>query len=149
MNDLVQVPWPNPEEVGSLRTSFARLIPRSDFLCDRLYAQLFDQHPSVSGLFPADLQEQRDKVTLLLATALDLLDDRDGFSSACRDCGARHRAYGAETAHFPIVGDLLIAELAKLAEPSLSPAEQAAWRVLVNKVTAELLIGFVGTDPGP
>lgn len=149
MNDFTPAPWPNEAESQRLRESFARLIPRSDLLCERLYALLFDQHPSVSQLFPTEMQEQRDKVILLLATALDLLSDHDAFTEACQDCGRRHRAYGAERAHFPVVGELLITEMANLAEPKLTKSEHAAWRILVNKVTAEMISGFDGTAPTP
>src|SRR5688572_31709137 len=90
---------------------------------DVFYARLFTAAPAVKPLFAGtDLQRQK---TMLLGTLVLLrksLRDLDAIVPKLRDLGARHVAYGAQPAHYPVVGEVLIASMAEIAG--------AAWKRL-------------------
>ena len=124
-----------------LRASYMRLMTAWEGLTDHLYISLFESNPEVKALFPVDMEAQRDKLTMMLATAVDLLSDRPAFESACRSCGHRHLAYGALPAHYPAVTKLMIQGLQGVDPSQVSREEVKAWEKLINLVVREMLIG--------
>jgi hemoglobin-like flavoprotein len=44
-----------------------------------------------------------------------------------RELGARHVAYGAETEHYPVVGEVLLASMAEIASPAWTQEYERAW----------------------
>jgi hemoglobin-like flavoprotein len=141
--------WPTVEERQLIRASFLRLIPSWEGLNDHLYASIFRDHAEVQALFAGDMERQKEKLTLMLATAVDLLDDESGFQTLCRECGARHVGYGAQAGHYPVVLGFLVQGLADLEEPKLSASEAAAWTKFAQLVVREMLIGADQTNPAP
>lgn len=131
--------WPTPAEAVILRTTFVRLIPACDRVASNLYGRLFAADPGLRPLFPADMEAQREKLVQMLAAAVDALDDPEGFRTACRELGNRHLAYGARPEHYPAVGDLLLDELGKAADPPLTDREAAIWRGFYDLVAREML----------
>jgi hypothetical protein len=55
------------------------------------------------------------------------LRDLDAIVPKPRDMGARHVGYGAQPAHYPVVGEVLIASMAEIAGDAWRPAYSRAW----------------------
>ncbi len=138
--------WPSIEEQQLLKASFLRLIPSWEALSDHLYLTLFEEHPEVNSLFKNEMEPQKEKLTLMIATAVDLLDDRPAFERMCRECGARHTGYGAVPAHYPVVVRLLEQGLVGVSDTLLSAEEVGAWQRLVALIVSEMLIGSGQTE---
>ena len=103
-------------DLDALETSFDLVAPRGDELMDAFYARLFATAPAVEPLFAGtDLRRQKAMLLGALVLLRKSLRDLDAIVPALRDLGARHAAYGAEPAHYPVVGAVLIASMEEIA----------------------------------
>ncbi len=75
------------------------------------YEKLFVAAPGVRHLFKEDLQDQAGKLTTMLSYVVTKLSVLDEIIAEVEALGKRHKAYGAEPAHFDVVGNCLIATL--------------------------------------
>jgi hemoglobin-like flavoprotein len=69
------------------------------------------------------------------------LRDLDAIVPTLRDMGARHVGYGAEPAHYPVVGEVLIASMAEIAGDAWRPAYSRAWADAYGVVARAMLDG--------
>jgi hemoglobin-like flavoprotein len=60
-----------------------------------------------------------------------------------RVLGARHVAYDAEPAHYPVVGAVLIASMAEIAGDAWRPEYEAAWAEAYSVVAGAMQEGAV------
>lgn len=126
----------------ALETSFDLIAPRGEELMDEFYARLFETAPSVMPLFAAtDMQRQKAMLLGTLVLLRKSLRDLDAIVPTLRKLGARHVAYGAEPAHYPVVGEALIGAMAALAGPAWMPAHESAWREAFAIVAGAMIDG--------
>lgn len=100
-------------------------------------------------MFPEDMQMQKEKLIMMLASSIDLVGDQEGFDRACGELGARHSKYGAQAAHYPIVANLALEEIGRAANPPFTAAEAEAWHLLLNLIGHAMLSGADRTDGAP
>jgi len=139
--------WPNEPAIERLRASFLRMIPACESVSDRVYQRLFEEHPGLRELFPPKLETQKEKLIQMLATSIDLLSDPAEFRESCRNLGTRHDRYGAEPEHYPLIGEILIEEVSRAADPPLTALEAEDWTRLYNLIASEMLTGSGRTGP--
>jgi methyl-accepting chemotaxis protein len=129
-------------DLDALETSFDLVAPRGDQLMDTFYVRLFATAPAVRPLFAGtNLGRQK---TMLLGTLVLLrksLRDLDAILPKLRELGARHVAYGAEPAHYPVVGQVLIASMAEVAAEAWRPEYERAWAAAFDVVAGAMLDG--------
>ena len=58
-----------------------------------------------------------------------------------RELGARHVAYGARPEHYPVVGEVLIGSMAKVAGDAWSSEYEAAWSEAFGVVAGAMIDG--------
>jgi hemoglobin-like flavoprotein len=87
------------------------------FLYDTFYNRLFEVAPSVRPLFKNDLRVQGRALVKMIATAVTLLEKVDTLVPALQQLTVRHGAYGAKTAHYSVVGEVLLYTLEKCLGP--------------------------------
>ena len=126
----------------ALETSFDLVAPRGDELMDVFYARLFAAAPAVKPLFAGtDLKKQK---TMLLGTLVLLrksLRDLEAIVPKLRELGARHVAYGARPEHYPVVGVVLIASMAEIADEAWRPEYERAWSEAFAVVAGAMVEG--------
>jgi hemoglobin-like flavoprotein len=129
-------------DLDALETSFDLVAPRGDELMETFYAKLFATAPAVRPLF-AGTNMQRQKQMLLAALVLlrKSLRNLDAIVPKLRELGARHVHYGAEPAHYPVVGAVLIASMAEVAGDAWRPEYEAAWASAYGVVASAMLEG--------
>ena len=126
----------------ALETSFDHIAPRGDELMDVFYARLFAAAPSVKPLFEGtDLKRQKAMLLAALVLLRRSLRDLDSVTPALRELGARHVRYGAQPAHYPVVGQVLISSMARVAGDAWSPEYQQAWSEAFAIVADAMLQG--------
>ncbi len=129
-------------DIDILETSFDLIAPRGDELMDRFYARLFEAAPAVRPLFAGtDLRRQK---AMLLGTLILLrksLRDLDAIVPKLRELGARHVGYGAMPAHYPVVGEALLAAMGDVAGEPWRPAFEQAWANAFAVVAQAMLEG--------
>src|SRR5688572_17381996 len=131
-----------PLDLDALETSFDLVAPRGDELVDVFYSRLFTTAPAVKPLFAStDLRKQK---AMLLATLVLLrksLRDLDSLVPKLHALGARHVGYGAQPAHYPVVGQVLIASMAEIAGDAWRPEYERAWGAAFDVVAGAMLEG--------
>jgi nitric oxide dioxygenase len=116
-----------PEQIKLVQDSFAKVAPISEKAAELFYGRLFEIAPQVRAMFPDDMTEQRKKLMATLAIVVNGLNNLDTILPAASALAKRHIAYGAEAAHYPIVGQALLWTLEQGLGPSWTPEVAAAW----------------------
>ncbi|WTW98025.1 FAD-binding oxidoreductase [Streptomycetaceae bacterium NBC_01309] len=111
-----------------LRHSFAIVERRADRMAKYFYAHLFREHPGVRSLFPDDMADQRDRLFGALTAAVAHVDEPDVLVPFLRGLGADHRRFGAVAAHYPAVGDSLVATIRFFSGDAWSAEIEGAWK---------------------
>jgi len=74
------------------------------------------------------------------------LRDLDAIVPKLQELAARHVAYGAQPAHYPVVGEVLIASRAAVAGQAWSPRYERAWTHAFEIVAGAMLEGAAATQ---
>ena len=128
--------------LNALETSFDLIAPNGDELMDEFYARLFERAPAVKPLFAnTDLKRQKAMLLSTLVLLRKSLRDLDAVLPKLRALGARHVAYGAEPAHYPVVGEVLIASMTAVAGDAWRPEHEKAWSEAFGVVAAAMMDG--------
>jgi methyl-accepting chemotaxis protein len=131
-----------PLDLEALETSFDLVAPQGDALMDTFYARLFAAAPAVKPLFAGtDLRRQKTMLLGALVLLRKSLRDLDAIVPKLRELGARHVAYGAQPAHYPVVGEVLIASMAEVAGAAWRPRYGRAWAAAFDVVAGAMLDG--------
>lgn len=126
----------------ALETSFDLVAPRGDELMDVFYARLFAAAPAVEPLFAGtDLRRQKTMLLGALVLLRKSLRNLDGIVPTLRELGAKHVAYGAVPAHYPVVGAVLLASMAEVAGEAWTQEFQTAWSEAYGVVAGAMLEG--------
>ena len=130
-----------PDQISLVQTSFAKVAPISDKAAELFYGRLFEIAPQVRALFPDDMTDQRKKLMATLAVVVKGLSNLDTILPAASALAKRHVRYGAEPAHYPVVGAVLIASMAEVAGPGWRPEYEDAWAEAYSIVAGAMLAG--------
>ena len=131
-----------PLDIDALEESFDLVAPQGDALMDAFYSRLFAAAPAVKPLFAnTDLRRQKAMLLSALVLVRKSLRDLDAIVPRLRELGARHVAYGAEPAHYPVVGAVLIASMAEIAGEAWRPEYETAWAAAYAIVSGAMLEG--------
>jgi hemoglobin-like flavoprotein len=126
----------------ALETSFDLVAPQGDELMDEFYARLFEVAPAVKPLFAGtDLKKQKAMLLGTLVLLRKSLRDLDAIVPKLRELGARHVAYGARPEHYPVVGEVLIGSMAKIAGDAWSSEYETAWGEAFGVVAGAMVEG--------
>jgi nitric oxide dioxygenase len=116
-----------PEQIKIVQDSFAKVAPISEKAAELFYGRLFEIAPQVRAMFPDDMTEQRKKLMATLAIVVNGLNNLDTILPAASALAKRHVSYGAEAAHYPVVGQALLWTLEQGLGPSWTPDVAMAW----------------------
>jgi hemoglobin-like flavoprotein len=129
-------------DLPALETSFDLVAPRGDELVDVFYARLFAAAPAVRPLFAhTDLVRQKQMLLATLVLLRKSLRELHRIVPKLKELGARHVAYGAEPAHYPVVGSVLIASMAEVAGDAWREEYTQAWAAAFDVVAGAMLEG--------
>lgn len=129
-------------DVEKLEESFDLVAPQGDELMRKFYDHLFEVAPSVQPLFAdVDMERQRQALLNMLVVLRESLRDLDDIVPDLEELGARHVEYGAQPAHYPVVGEVLIGAMAEIAGDSWKPEYTAAWQEAYGVVQNVMLSG--------
>ncbi|MFF4243580.1 globin domain-containing protein [Streptomyces sp. NPDC001822] len=132
-------------EISLVRTSLAVVAPQAAEMTVYFYAILFARYPDVRGLFPQNMDVQRDRLLRGLLRIIDLVDDIDNLVRFCSRLGRDHRKFGALEAHYPAVGECLVAALTRYAGTAWNSEVAAAW-TRAYTIAAEVMIAAAADD---
>jgi nitric oxide dioxygenase len=116
-----------PDQIKLVQDSFAKVAPISGKAAELFYGRLFEIAPQVRAMFPDDMSEQRKKLMATLTIVVQGLNNLDTILPAASALAKRHVSYGAEAAHYPVVGQALLWTLEQGLGPSWTPEVATAW----------------------
>lgn len=138
-----------PEQIHLVQSTFARVEPISDQAAALFYGRLFEVAPDVRGMFPDDLTDQGRKLMRTLGAVVNGLDAPEDVIPTVERLGARHVAYGAQAAHYPVVGEVLLWTLEQGLGEAFTPDVRDAWATAYGIVSATMIGAASETRPVP
>jgi serine/threonine protein kinase/pimeloyl-ACP methyl ester carboxylesterase len=124
-----------------VRQSLARVS--TDEVVRRMYERLFEAHPGLRAMFPADMSGQWAKVAHALRLAIEALDEPEKTEALLEELGRRHVGYGVTEAHLEMLGAVLIGALRECDRAHWSDELDAAWRSAFGRIVGAMRRGYV------
>ncbi|WP_197085167.1 globin domain-containing protein [Saccharothrix sp. ST-888] len=141
---------PTARDIELIRSCLAVVEPVADRATAHFYALLFLHHPEIRALFPAAMDVQRDRLFRSLLMAAQGADRPAGLTEYLTRLGRGHRKYGTLTGQYGVVGECLIAALARYCGSRWDADAELAWRRaygLVAKVMIDAAERAAKTSP--
>ncbi len=132
-------------EIQLIRASVSVVEPLASEMTVYFYAILFARYPEVRPMFPPGMDAQRGRLLRALLRIVDLVDAPESLVRFCGHLGRDHRKFGTLAAHFPAVGECLLASLARYAGPAWTADIAAAWTKAYG-VIAQVMISAAEED---
>src|SRR5262245_16729644 len=118
---------PTEKDLSLVIKTFDQVVPIAGLAADLFYDRLFEIAPGLRRMFPRDMRDQKRKLFVMLATAVQGLYDLERLVPQVKTLGARHAAYGVRPEHYGIVGQALIWTLARGLGDAFTPPVERAW----------------------
>jgi hemoglobin-like flavoprotein len=128
-----------PAQIALIRSSFAQVEPIREQAAAIFYARLFELAPEVRPLFKGDMSDQGRKLMAMLKTVVGTLDLLDILVPMVQRLAERHVGYGAQPAHYAVVGQALLDTLQAGLGPAFTAETREAWTVAYGTL-ASLMI---------
>src|SRR5882672_2195417 len=138
---LAQKFAPTERELKLVCNSFDQVVPIAGVAADLFYMRLFEIAPSLRRMFPADMRDQKRKLMVMIATAVQSLTDLDTLMPQLMRLGARHAPYGVKDSHYLAVGDALIWTLERGLAGAFTPEVEHAWIHVYRLIAATMQAG--------
>lgn len=116
-----------PDKIALVKSSFAQVARISEPVAALFYDRLFEVAPAVKPLFKGEPAAQGRKLMAALAMVVGSLDRLDQILPQLEHMARRHVAYGAEEAHYAVVGETLIWTLEQGLAEGFTPEVRDAW----------------------
>jgi len=132
---------PSATDIALVRKTFDLVVPISGIAADLFYERLFYLAPSLRAMFPADMRDQKRKLMVMLAAAVNGLENLDALAPVLMQLGARHAGYGVKDGHYKVVGEALIWTLERGLADAFTPQVERAWVRVYLLVAATMQAG--------
>jgi methyl-accepting chemotaxis protein len=127
-----------------LKESFNMVAPYKEAFARHFYFQLFTNYPQTRQLFPPTEEGMRRQESSLIATLAVVVagvERGENLTQVVRKLGERHRRYGAQAAHYPLVGQLLLQTFQDFLGDAFTPQMREAWSKAYEIISTEMLKG--------
>ena len=125
-----------------LKEGFKEATEHNNKFVEVFYEKLFTQYPETRRLFPEDMNSQREKLILSLATIAGALELPHILGPYLEQLGQSHKQFQVVPEHYPVLGQVLLETLAEFLGPKWSPEMQAAWIDAYALISATMLRGY-------
>ncbi|MDI2130341.1 globin domain-containing protein [Yinghuangia seranimata] len=110
-----------------IRANLEVVAPRAGELTSHFYALLFLREPSLRELFPPAMDTQRDRLVQALVRIVGDLENAEALSGYLGRLGRDHRKFDVLAEHYTLVGECLVAALARYSGDTWNQAVADAW----------------------
>jgi len=136
-----------PEQRRLIRDSFPDISQLSGPIAMLFYGRLFELAPEVRVMFRQDISVQGRKLMDMLTVFVDHLDRMEELEPMLRALGQRHTAYGVTAEQYATVATALIWAFGVALEEEFPAELKAAWRTLIEAVSAVMIDGAAALSP--
>lgn len=117
----------SPEDIEKLQFSFGQMVPKKDLIAEKFYRRLFEVAPAVRPLFKGPIDQQGNKLVLSLKQIILSLKQPNDLMSFLSKLAKRHVDYGAEPAHYAVVGEVLLWTFQDVMGDDFTPELKDLW----------------------
>lgn len=136
-------------QIERIKASYASLQPQWEKVINRCFDRLFVRAPALKDLYPSNMDPVRREYARVIALLVEKADRLHEVEEMLRDLGKRHRGYGAEAAHYPLLRDALVAGMKDVAGKGWDYQVEFAWKAFMNEIAKAMHYGKVeGSAPG-
>jgi NAD(P)H-flavin reductase/hemoglobin-like flavoprotein len=135
---------------GRLRASWAQVTAHGAQVPQYFYARLFLGSPELRGMFPVSMAAQSDRLVTAIGRLVSNVDDLTGLRPAIEQLGREHRRFSVRPEQYPLVGEALLATLARFLGRDWTPELAEDWTeayALVATVMREAAAAVEGITP--
>lgn len=131
----------SPIQVGLVQESWKQVVPIADQAAHLFYGRLFELDPKLRTLFKEDMAEQRRKLMVMLAAAVEGLSRPVALLPVLRELGRRHFGYGVKPQDYGTVGAALLWTLEQGLGAAFTAEVRAAWTETFGLVASTMQSG--------
>src|SRR5690348_11450267 len=110
-----------------VKNSWSYVVVNSEEAGLLFYKRLFEVAPSVEHMFTTDKKEQARKLMSMVTLVVTKLQKLDDILNEVKMLAQRHGKYGAQPAHYKVVGECLLWTLAKGLGDRWDKETEQAW----------------------
>jgi NAD(P)H-flavin reductase/hemoglobin-like flavoprotein len=126
-------------DTDALKSNFAAVAAHGgDDVALYFYSYLFLKYPETRDMFPPAMTRQRDRLVGALARIVTDVDNVGELVPYLEDLGRDHRKFGALSAHYPAVGEALIATLRHFSGDAWTEELQDNWATAYGVVAGAM-----------
>ncbi|MEM9045886.1 MAG: globin family protein [Pseudomonadota bacterium] len=127
------------EQIGVVRTTWARAVPVAGLAASLFYGELFKRAPETRALFTSDMAAQGKKLMATLAFVVDHLDRPEVLLPAAENLAKRHLDYGVTADQYAPVGDALLWTFQELLGTDFGAPERDAWSTAYGALSNHMI----------
>jgi len=116
-----------PTQIKLIRRSFERITSMKSEFASAFYTRLFKIAPEVTPLFTGDMTEQGNKLTTLLGTVINNLENLENIIPTAQQLSIKHIGYGVTEKHYDYVGEALLWTLSQSLGRDFTSEHYLAW----------------------
>ena len=115
------------QQIELVQQSWEKVRPMAQEAGELFYAHLFEAAPQVRSMFTTDIKVQANKLTYMLDYIVSKLKNIESIQRDITKMAARHNTYGAQPAHYALVGQCLLKTLKQGLGENWNDELQTAW----------------------
>ena len=135
------------EQVTLIRNSWSLVVPMAEQAGLLFYEKLFTAAPGVRHMFKPDVGPQANKLIQMLGYVVSKLNKMEELLPEVKKLGERHNAYGAQPAHYDVVGQCLIATLQEGLGAHWTPEVEDAWLTAFTAIKNVMIVAQEEASP--
>ena len=126
-------------DTAALKENFAAVAAHGgDDVALYFYSYLFLKYPETREMFPPSMTRQRDRLVGALVRIVTNVDQVGELVPYLEDLGRDHRKFGAVAAHYPAVGEALLATLSHFSGSGWTSELHANWAAAYGVVAGAM-----------
>jgi NAD(P)H-flavin reductase/hemoglobin-like flavoprotein len=126
-------------DTAALKDNFAAVAAHGgDDVALYFYSYLFLKYPETRDMFPPAMTKQRDRLVGALVRIVTNVDKVGELVPYLEDLGRDHRKFGALSAHYPAVGEALLATLRHFSGEAWTDELQGNWAAAYGVVAGAM-----------
>ena len=122
-----------------VKNSWSYVIVNSEAAGELFYSRLFEVAPAVRPMFKGDTKEQARKLMNMVTLIVSKLQKLDDIMAEIKGLAQRHGKYGAQPAHYKVVGECLVWTLRQGLGDKWNKETEDAW-ITVYSILADAMI---------
>ena len=131
----------NVHQVALVQSSWEKVKPLGQAAGELFYKKLFEAAPGIRHMFKPDIGPQAGKLVYMLSYVVASLHRLDTLEEDIQMLAGRHAGYGAEPAHYAVVGQVLVATLKEALSTEWTEELQEAWIAAYTIISEAMING--------